>query len=147
MIDFIKSHTTHFLLMVLAIVVTMPSLDQIKQLESDPLTIVHTSTAESYSLSKGSEFTFERSVCVAKDLLVTVHREFHNIETGDKYMLPSISYAASSQDGCFNVQFATTIPERIPYGIYEYRPILFYKVNEGLTITKPAPIVTVEVIE
>lgn len=143
----LKQHTTMFLLMVLAIVVAVPSIDQFKLLEDDPLSIEHAGETEFYTLSDGEEFTFERSVCVTKDLLVAVHREFHNLDTGDKYMLSSISYAANAADGCYSVQFAADVPARIPSGRYEYRPILIYKVNDKLTITKPAPFVTLEIVE
>lgn len=114
-------------------------------LERDPLSIEGQS--EAVQVQAGDLFNFNRDVCSTKDLNVSVHREFHNLESGKKYMLPSIRYVAYAKDGCYKTQFATPVPLQITPGIYEYRPILIYNVNSRKTVTKPAPFVSVEVIE
>lgn len=62
-------------------------------------------------------------------------------------MMPGIAYVAYAEDGCYPAEFAADVPQRIPPGRYEYRPILIYQVNERRQIAKPAPYVKVEVIE
>ena len=137
--NFLKAHVPQTLLTILAVIVSFQLLSSIDRLETDPLTIEAVEGVEKYTLTDGDEFTFKRKVCVTADLIVTVHREFHNVLSAEKYMLPSISYVGYAKDGCFKIEFASSIPHRIPAGVYEYRPILVYEVNDSLTISKPAP--------
>ena len=119
--------------------------DYSKMWEADPLAIAPRFETESLVLAPGEPFAFDRAVCVTKDLVVTVHREFYHIATGDRYMFESVSYGAKESDGCSNVEFTGNVPANVPPGSYEYRPLLIYRVNERLQVAKPAPIVQIEV--
>ena len=142
-----REHSTFFLSTVLAVLVAVGTVDAFKRNASDPLQLSNTDQQEHYVKRAGEEFTFTRHACAAQDLTVSVHREFYDIDNGKKFMLPAISYGAYAKDGCFDVEFATLVPLRIPAGRYEYRPLLIYRVNELLQINKPAPGVFVDIIE
>jgi hypothetical protein len=145
---FIQRHFTAFLVTIVAVLVAISINSSIKLLKTDPLTIKSVNGVEVYDgLKHGDEFTFDRTVCIKSDLIVTVHKEFHKVDTGNKFMMPSISYGAYAEDGCMNIQFAAVIPDRIPLGWYEYRPILIYQAEDSRRIAKPAPPVRVEVVE
>lgn len=116
-------------------------------MESDPLTVTAPGEMENFTVHAGDVFTFERNVCTTKDLVVTVHREFHNIDNGKKYMLKSIRYVAYAEDGCYATRFDTEVPKLLHTGAYEYRPILIYNTNASKTVAKPAPFVHLEVID
>lgn len=113
--------------------------------EKDPLNVVYTNSMEQYTATHGEVLAVTRNVCSTKDLAVSVHREFHNVETGKKFMLHSVQYVANKADGCYETEFSVQVPRTIPAGRYEYRPILIYAVNRYKTITKPAPKVEVTI--
>ncbi len=117
------------------------------EFESDPLTIEASERTELFTLSSGEVFEFWREICVHKNMVITVHREFYNLDTADRYMMPSINYGAKEDDGCFDVRFLSDVPRNMDAGMYLYRPVLIYAVNENKTIAKPAPPVKVEIIE
>ena len=119
--------------------------DTVKTLQDDPLSIQYLGQPESYILNAGDAFTFNRRICVERDMVVTVHREFHNVKTNSKIMAPAINYGAYAKDGCFTVEFSAEVPLNMAAGEYEYRPILIYQVNDSLMISKPAPVVRVVV--
>jgi hypothetical protein len=145
---YLKTHATSFLLALLAVVVGIEAVDSYRMYADDPLTVTYSGTPEqTFYLKQNDEFIFSRDVCVYQDLDVTVHREFHNIETGNKYMMNGVRYVAYADDGCYTTEFSANVPARVPVGSYEYRPILIYDVNRNLTIAKPAPVVRIEVIE
>ena len=119
--------------------------DWLARYAPDPLTIEPRTAIERITARPGDLFTFTRAVCVSADLVVTVHRELYQVSTGDRFMLPSVSYGAKRGDGCFNVEFSARLPSYLPPGGYEYRPLLIYSVNPQLRVAKPAPIVQIEV--
>jgi hypothetical protein len=128
--------------------IAVASFDRISdELESDPLTISASNKTELFSVKSGDAFEFWRDVCVYSDMVIRVHREFYNVDTSNRYMMPSISYGAKKDDGCFEVRFFTDVPQNIDPGSYLYRPVLIYSVNQNKTIAKEAPPVEVEVIE
>lgn len=119
----------------------------INEFERDPLTIQSATPDANYTLKAGEQFEFWREVCVNKDMVITVHREFYNVDTADRYMMPSINYGAAKGDGCFSVRFLGYVPEDIQLGLYLYRPTLVYALNSDKTISKHAPPIKVEVVE
>ena len=145
--DFISRHSTQLLIVLLGLTIGYNSLRVYQSYENDPIEIMNLGLVEEYTLRTGEEFIFWRHVCVHSDTVAVVHREFHNLGTGKKYMLPSVSYVGYAKDGCFDVQYASQVPARVPAGEYEYRPILVYNVNSSLAISKPAPIVKLTVID
>lgn len=145
---YLRKHFTQFLAVLFAVVVALQLVEAWKLYADDPLTVTyHGEPDRTVFLNPGDSFTFRRDVCVEQDIDVTVHREFHSMTSGDKFMLSGIRYVAYAEDGCYTAEFSATVPDRMPVGPYEYRPILIYDVNNRLTIAKPAPFVRVEVIE
>jgi hypothetical protein len=132
----------------LGLMLLSTTIEYRKKHEPDPLTVIPPESQDVFTgLTASDLFTFQRKVCTTKDLIVRVHREFAN-DAGDLlYQLPSVAYGAYAENGCIDVIFTGVIPNEIPAGWYEYRPILIYDVNEVLQIAKPAPRVRVEVVE
>ena len=114
--------------------------------EKDPLTVEQVGEDSQRFVKVGGLFVFDRKVCTTKDLKVTVHREYHHIESGKKFMLSGIRYVAYAKDSCYETQFTAVVPAGIPTGEYEYRPILIYDVNNRKTIAKAAPVVRINVL-
>jgi hypothetical protein len=131
----------------LMVVIGIRFADFISSLESDPVHISSIGHLDKfYGLAGGDEFEFVRDVCITKDVTITVHREFQNLFTPEKYMLPSIDYVGLKEDGCNRVIFSGQVPTHLPPGMYEYRPVMIYRVNQSLKITKPAPPVQIEIV-
>lgn len=143
--DFLARHFTQLLVVLLALAIGYNFLGVYRLYENDPVSIVNLGSTENYTVAPGDEFTFWRRVCVYSDTVVTVHREFHNLDSGTKYILHGVSYVGYAEDGCSDVQYSSTVPERVPEGRYEYRPMLVYHVNSSLVISKLAPIVKLTV--
>lgn len=146
----ISNRTKHILYLfyvVLAFVAVLMFAGVLQKFERDPLSVSALSPPDVVEIASGESFTFWREVCTSRDLLVHVHREFHHLSTGQKYMLTSAEYIAHAESGCYETQFAARLPSRVPPGLYEYRPILTYDVNPALTITKRAPFVRIEVTQ
>lgn len=146
--EVISGRTRHLLgvlYVVIAAAAFLVVVGGLQRMQPDPLTVTHPGGVDLFEGRAGEKFTFWRKVCTAQNVAVTVHREFHSLATGEKYMLKSVQYVAYTEDGCYSTQFETMIPARIPPGVYEYRPILIYAVNQSKTITKPAPPVRVVV--
>lgn len=142
----IKQNLTTLLVGVLAVILGIELITQVQKYAEDPLSIHTIDGNNEVSLSPGESFSFWRQVCVDKDIIVNVHREYHSLENDKKYMQPAISYVGNADDGCYDVEFSQIVPN-LPFGLYEYRPVLIYTVNDSLTISKPAPSVLVEVID
>ena len=146
--NFTDSHFFTIAYVLIAVFVVMAGVKRIvNELENDPLTIEASERTELFTLSSGEVFEFWREICVHKNMVITVHREFYNLDTADRYMMPSINYGAKEDDGCFDVRFLSDVPRNMDAGMYLYRPVLIYAVNENKTIAKPAPPVKVEIIE
>ena len=149
MIETISKRTKYILILfyiTLSFIAFIFAIGIAQYYERDPLSIELHNGGKAKYVHAGEYFTFSRDICVGKDIAISVHREFHSLETGKKYMLYGISYIAYKKDGCYVAEFTTKAPENMPPGQYEYRPILIYWVNEKLEIIKPAPIVEIEVL-
>lgn len=110
-----------------------------------------TSSSDDYftGLRTGDYFSFDRVVCIDKDVVVEVSREIINFDSQQSYMLPNVNYVATGNDykKCNEMTFITYVPEILEPGDYYYNPTLFYNVNPLKTVTRSAPGVYFEVIE
>ena len=143
--DLVEKRTKSLLYIAFAFVAFYFSTLLMQTYEKDPLSVKPSTEEERFVVAAGDSFVFSRQVCTEKDLAVTVHREFHNTETGNKFMLAGVRYVAYASDSCYETEFLTQTPLQLERGEYEYRPILIYNVNNIKTITKPAPKVFVTV--
>lgn len=147
MSSIIKKYTTQFLMVLLAVVVGYEVVRGLQSYADDPISIARLADRQPITVRTGGTFTFWRRICSTENVIADVHREFQSLETGDKYTLPVIQYVALAKNGCYNGRYQVPIPYKLPAGTYEYRPVIVYRVNSNLTIIKPAPGETIEVIE
>lgn len=141
-----RGKVTYFLTLVFAVIVGVQAMTTWKELAKDPLTISHVGP-DLFVVKPGDAFEFMREVCVSSDITADVHREFYHVETGMRYILPSATYVGYSKIGCHTAIYSVKVPEEIPPGLYEYRPVIKYRVNSALDISKPAPPIKVKVLQ
>lgn len=106
--------------------------------EQDPLTVIKPESETRVVVDDGS-FSFYRGVCAQQNVVVSVHRQFKNLETNELYLLPSTTYGTQKSDECILMRFVVAVPSDLPKGIYLYTPLATYAINEVKTITKELP--------
>lgn len=150
MINFKVKHVHTFIAIVLGACLTVIGGTIVLQSQSDPLHLEPLAGEEERyrGMRRGDIFTFSRTACVSSDLLIEVHREMINLQTGASFLLGNVQYAAVVRETpCFPTTFTAAIPDHIPAGEYYYRPVLIYSVNPIKMVTKDAPGVFVQVID
>jgi len=108
--------------------------------EKDPFFITSTDTSVQHIGCGGTVF-LHRHVVTKKPLIVDVQRRFRSFSDTHQdavYHLPDVTYREDKPVDKM-VTYSIVTPKHIPDGFYLYEPILTYKVNDHLTITKPAP--------
>ena len=108
--------------------------------EKDPFFITATDTDVQYIGCGGTVF-LHRHIIAEKPLIVDVQRRFRSFSDAHSdavYHLPDVTYREDKPVDKM-VTYPIVTPKHIPDGFYLYEPILTYKVNEHLTITRPAP--------
>lgn len=107
----------------------------------DPLTIASLST-EMQVLKCGGTLQLPRYTAITKPLTVTVERKIIRVDSDivdqETTHLPDVTYTDANVGGRI-VTYSVITPRTLVDGTYLYVPTLKYKVNEFLTITKPAP--------
>lgn len=107
----------------------------------DPLTIASLST-EMQVLKCGGTLQLPRYTTITKPLTVTVNRKIIRVDSEivdqETTHLPDITYTDTNIGGR-TITYNVVTPRTLTDGTYLYVPTLTYKVNEFLTITKPAP--------
>jgi hypothetical protein len=110
------------------------------QLESDPLTIVSTST-NIQTVGCGGVVYLARHITTTKALKVEVTRQFMAISGPQQGTIYDIGKVTYEEHGAVNkyLSYSLKTPKQLPDGIYLYTPILKYHVNEDLVINRPSP--------
>lgn len=108
--------------------------------EEDPLTIWSTNSSKQI-LPQGCELKLYRGVKLTKGLVVDVTRTFHTFKgyhSAETTTLPSYTFREPYPINKV-VTYNLRIPDSFTDGLYLYQPVLTYKVNEHLTISKRSP--------
>ena len=108
--------------------------------EKDPFFII-TTNVDVQHIGCGGTIFLHRHIITDKPLIVDVQRRFRSFSDAHNdtvFHLPDVTYREDRQVDK-RVTYQVVTPKHIPDGFYLYEPILTYKVNEHLTITRPAP--------
>lgn len=108
--------------------------------EPDPLTLRSLDT-DMQHLNCGGTLEMQRYTHITKPLHVVVQRKIIRVDSKlvDQEIthLPDITYSDTNLEPR-NITYTLHTPKTLGNGVYLYAPILTYKVNKYLTITKPA---------
>lgn len=107
----------------------------------DPLTVTSLDT-EMQVIKCGGTLQLPRYTNITKPLTVTVERKIVRVDSDivdqETTHLPDVTYTAATVGGR-TITYSVVTPKTLVDGTYLYVPTLTYRVNEFLTITKPAP--------
>lgn len=119
--------------------------------EKDPLIVEQSGLG--FSVCKDRKFTFSRYVASNKPLDIYVQNRWHDTDKfmdvsgiEGEYVLPRPDHYPLDAGFAKVMAFRKTVPEDLPAGNYEYRPVATYKVNPIKTITRPLPVQQVQVV-
>lgn len=110
------------------------------RIEADPLDIWATDLAIQ-RVPQGCEIDLYRHIKTTKPLTVEVARNmifYQGNHQTEQSTLPSFTYT-EGEPVEKDVTYHVRVPESYVDGLYLYQPVLNYKVNDNLTITKRAP--------
>lgn len=90
-----------------------------------------------YITTSKDTFTFWREVCTKNDIEAVVYKVYVKLDKDgmeeDYYPDPiAAKYAFKGRSTCYGSYYTNIVPEGLPNGVYEYRPIVAYRDKDEL---------------
>lgn len=122
--------------------------------EPDPLRVTYVEDRGTIEWSQctNREYHMHRRVVALKDVDVVVQERYSSLDFPEYNGIPHLHVESKTlvyftpKGTDVVMSFIKEVPNVLPFGTYEYKPLATYKVNPIKTITKPLPPQRIEVI-